>query len=71
MSAALASKGLSRPPDQTPLEFAEATALPEVLAITKAYNRVRFGARALTGAEAEEVERQLLTLERQQIIRDE
>ncbi|HEY0173035.1 MAG TPA: DUF3488 and transglutaminase-like domain-containing protein [Pyrinomonadaceae bacterium] len=71
MSAALASRGLSRPPDQTPLEFAEATASPEVLAITNAYNRVRFGARDLTGAEAEEVERQLLTLERQQLIRDE
>ena len=59
MSAALASKGLSRPADQTPLEFAEATGSPEVLAITNAYNRVRFGARDLTGAEVEEVERHL------------
>ncbi|MFN2414327.1 MAG: DUF3488 and DUF4129 domain-containing transglutaminase family protein, partial [Pyrinomonadaceae bacterium] len=71
MSASLASRGLSRRPEQTPLEFAEAVGAPEVLSITNAYNRVRFGARDLTGAEAEEVERQLLTLERQQLIRDE
>ena len=72
MSASLAARGLSRRPDETPLEFAEAVGTPEVLTITEAYNRVRFGARDLTGAEAEEVERQLLTLEaRQQIIRAE
>ncbi|HEX8557821.1 MAG TPA: DUF3488 and transglutaminase-like domain-containing protein [Pyrinomonadaceae bacterium] len=72
MTEALAARGVRRRPDETPLEFAEAVGAPEVLAITKAYNRVRFGARDLTGAEAEEVERQLLTLEgRQQLIRAE
>ncbi|HEX6185372.1 MAG TPA: transglutaminase domain-containing protein, partial [Pyrinomonadaceae bacterium] len=59
MSATLAARGLSRRPDETPLEFAEAVGTPEVLSITEAYNRVRFGARDLTGAEADEVERQL------------
>ena len=72
MSTSLASRGMTRRPDETPLEFAETVGTPEVLAITRAYNRVRFGARDLTGAEADEVERQLLTLEgRQQIIRAE
>jgi hypothetical protein len=59
MTATLSSRGLSRRPDETPLEFAETVGTPEVLAITMAYNRVRFGARDLTGAEADEVERQL------------
>jgi hypothetical protein len=63
MTKALAARGLSRRADETPLEFAEAVGTPEVLAITKAYNRVRFGARDLTGAEAAEVERHLNTLE--------
>jgi transglutaminase-like putative cysteine protease len=72
MTATLGSRGLSRRPDETPLEFAETVGTPEVLAITMAYNRVRFGARDLTGAEADEVERQLTTLERrEQLIRAE
>jgi len=72
MTTALASRGLSRRPDETPLEFAEAVGTPEVLSITKAYNRVRFGARDLTGAEADEVERHLMNIEgRQPVIRAE
>ena len=67
MSATLASRGLSRRPDETPLEFAEAVGTPEVLAITRAYNRVRFGARDLTGAEADEVERHLRRMEEERV----
>ncbi len=63
MTAALGSRGLERRPDQTPLEFAETVGTPEVLAVTMAYNRVRFGARDLTGAEADEVERHLKKVE--------
>ena len=63
MSAALASRGLARRADQTPLEFAEAVGRPEVLAVTRAYNRVRYGAQDLTRAEAEEVERHLRRME--------
>jgi hypothetical protein len=59
MAAALGGRGLVRRTDQTPLEFAEAVGTPEVLAITEAYNRVRYGAHDLTRAEAEEVERHL------------
>ena len=63
MTATLAARGLRRRTDQTPLEFAEAVASPEVLAVTRAYNRVRYGAQGLTSAEAEEVERHLRRIE--------
>jgi hypothetical protein len=59
MTAALSARGQVRRADQTPLEFAEALGTPEVLAVTRAYNRVRYGAQDLTRAEAEEVERHL------------
>lgn len=57
MTAALDSRGLRRNADQTPLEFAESIGTPEVLSITRAYNRVRFGAQGLSKAETAEVER--------------
>jgi protein-glutamine gamma-glutamyltransferase len=63
MTAALDARGLRRDAHQTPLEFAEAVGAPEVLSITRAYNRVRFGARGLTNAEAAEVERCLHRME--------
>jgi protein-glutamine gamma-glutamyltransferase len=63
MTTALASRGLTRRADQTPLEFAEAVGTPEVFAVTRAYNRVRYGAHDLTRAEAEEVERHLRRME--------
>ncbi|HYY94405.1 MAG TPA: DUF4129 domain-containing protein, partial [Pyrinomonadaceae bacterium] len=63
MTEALAARGLQRRADQTPLEFAETTGTHEVLVITQAYNRVRFGAQHLTSAEAAEVERSLRSME--------
>jgi transglutaminase-like putative cysteine protease len=66
MTALLASRDVRRRADETPLEFAETVGTPEVLAITKAYNRVRFGARDLTSAEAVEVERCLQRMEGRQ-----
>jgi transglutaminase-like putative cysteine protease len=63
MTAALDSRGLRRNADQTPLEFAEAVGTPEVISITRAYNRVRFGSRGLSNAEAAEVERCLHRME--------
>lgn len=63
MTATLASRGLKRRADQTPLEFAESVGNSEVLAVTRSYNRVRYGAHDLTRAEAEEVERHLLRIE--------
>src|SRR5829696_8993791 len=63
LTAALAARGLTRRADQTPLEFAEAVGGSEVLAVTRAYNRVRYGAHDLTRAEAAEVERHLRRME--------
>ncbi|HVF68580.1 MAG TPA: DUF3488 and transglutaminase-like domain-containing protein [Pyrinomonadaceae bacterium] len=63
MTTALDSRGLRRSADQTPLEFAESVGTPEVLSITRAYNRVRFGTRGLSETEAAEVERCLRRME--------
>ena len=63
MSAALAARGLKRATDQTPLEFAATIGLPEALFVTRAYNRVRFGAHNLTPADVERVETWLQNLE--------
>ena len=63
MTDALEARGLCRRADQTPLEFAEAVGATEVFTITKAYNRVRFGAQHLSNAEAADVERCLRSVE--------
>jgi transglutaminase-like putative cysteine protease len=63
MSRALDARGLRRAPAQTPLEFAATTGLPEALFVTRAYNRVRYGAQNLTPAEAARVEHWLQRLE--------
>ena len=64
MTRALAARNLRRAPDQTPLEFASTLDAPEALLITRAYNRVRFGARRLTQAETARVEEWLQKIER-------
>ena len=63
MSKALAARGLERAPAQTPLEFATTTGLPETLLVTRAYNRVRFGAHDLSPVDAKRVETWLQSLE--------
>jgi protein-glutamine gamma-glutamyltransferase len=63
MSKALAARGLERAPAQTPLEFATTTGVPEALLVTRAYNRVRFGAHDLSPADAKRVETWLQSLE--------
>lgn len=64
LTKALAKKGVRRAPSQTPLEFAVAVDSAEALKITESYNRVRFGANSLTDAEAAEIERYLLKIEK-------
>jgi len=64
MTRALASQGLRRAPDQTPLEFASTLDAPEALLITRAYNRVRYGARQLSPAETVRVEEWLQKIEK-------
>ena len=56
MQRILADKGWIREPNQTPLEFAYSSGIPEVVSITEKYNRVRFGEKNLTRNEADEIE---------------
>ncbi len=56
MQGILAGKGLSRPPHQTPLEFAHTAGIPEVVNITEKYNRVRFGEKGLSSNEVRDIE---------------
>jgi transglutaminase-like putative cysteine protease len=63
MTKALAAKGHARREHETPLEFAHAVGTPEVLAITRAYNGVRYGGRGLTDAESLNVEEWLRRVE--------
>ncbi len=64
----LSRKGFSRQPHQTPLEFAFALEMPEAVRITEKYNRVRFGEKNLTDAEAQEIEKWLKNLEDERVI---
>ena len=61
--ALLERRGIQRNPDLTPLEFATGVGLQPALAITRAYNRVRFGGQELSRAELREIERTLSELE--------
>jgi transglutaminase-like putative cysteine protease len=62
--AALAKQGIKREPHQTPLEFASRVGLNEASAITKAYNRVRYGEEKLSAAERKQIDALLSSLER-------
>jgi hypothetical protein len=64
MTKALEARGFHRTNDQTPLEFALSIGMPEVLTITRAYNRVRYGAHDLTPAEMDKIESWLQRMER-------
>jgi transglutaminase-like putative cysteine protease len=63
MTRALAERGVRRREYETPLEFAAASGSAEVLLLTEAYNRVRFGGRGLTREERAEVEKYLERIE--------
>jgi len=60
---ALEKQGIKREACQTPLEFATATGAAEAHAITKAYNRVRFGHEKLSAAESHALDQALAKLE--------
>src|SRR6266852_5500436 len=64
LTALLEKRGARRPPHQTPLEFAAALGINEASTITRAYNRVRFGAEKLSAAERTRIEEMLAELER-------
>jgi transglutaminase-like putative cysteine protease len=61
--ALLARRGVKRDPDLTPLEFASGLDFQPALAITRAYNRVRFGGQELSPAELREIEQALAEFE--------
>lgn len=63
----LEKQGLKREASQTPLEFAASLGLNEALAITDAYNRVRFGEERLSAAEGEQINHLLSQLERNRV----
>lgn len=60
----LEQRGLKRDANLTPLEFATGLELQPALAITRAYNRVRFGGHQLSTAEVREIEQTLRELEK-------
>jgi protein-glutamine gamma-glutamyltransferase len=62
--ALLEKRGAKRAPFQTPLEFASLVGMSEALAITQAYNRVRYGEEKLSALERTEIEELLSVLER-------
>jgi transglutaminase-like putative cysteine protease len=66
LTALLAQQGIQREPNLTPLEFASVLDFQPALAITRAYNRVRFGGQQLSNSELQEIERKLNQLERLQ-----
>ena len=59
----LEERGFKRVPDQTPMEFATRLGWKEVIRITQAYNRVRYGADRLAPAESRQIEEWLHGLE--------
>ena len=65
LTALLEKRGAKRPSHQTPLEFASLVGMSEALAITQAYNRVRYGAEKLSASERKQIESMLAELERQ------
>jgi transglutaminase-like putative cysteine protease len=56
-------RGVSRDKHLTPLEFANTLRSNDVMVITRAYNRVRYGGQKLSPIERKEVERALFALE--------
>jgi transglutaminase-like putative cysteine protease len=61
--ALLERQGIKREPHQTPLEFAFAVGNSEAAAITKAYNRVRYGEEQLSVLERRQIDELLSRLE--------
>jgi hypothetical protein len=65
MQHLLAQKGIVRAPGQTPLELAVSTGLAEVLQLTTAYNRIRFGGGEVSRDEVMRLSETLAALRRQ------
>jgi hypothetical protein len=64
LMSAMEERGVARDQHLTPLEFADTVKSKEVLLVTRAYNRVRFGKERLSATETKDVERALVVLEK-------
>lgn len=60
----LAARGHVRPSHQTPLEFARALGIPEVVSVTRFYNSVRFGSAVLSDQDVVSIESSLKAVDR-------
>lgn len=67
MQMILDQKGARRKEYETPLEFAHALAIPEVVSITERYNQVRFGGKDLKSEEAAKIEDWLRELKEKEL----
>ena len=63
LTSLMEQRGVSRDKHLTPIEFANTLRSNDVMVITRAYNRVRFGGQKLSATERKEVERALFALE--------
>ena len=63
LTSLMEQRGVSRDKHLTPIEFANTLRSNDVMVITRAYNRVRFGGEKLSPTERKEVERALFALE--------
>ena len=63
LTSLMEQRGVSRDKHLTPIEFANMLRSNDVMVITRAYNRVRFGGQKLSATERKEVERALFALE--------
>ena len=63
LTSFMEQRGVSRDKHLTPIEFANTLRSNDVMVITRAYNRVRFGGQKLSATERKEVERALFALE--------
>ncbi|MBI3397853.1 MAG: DUF4129 domain-containing protein [Deltaproteobacteria bacterium] len=63
----LSKKGKIKPPEKTPLEFANTIALPEMKIITEIYYAVRFGGCWLTDKEQSEIQTYLTKIKKTKI----
>jgi transglutaminase-like putative cysteine protease len=64
LMSAMEQRGVARDKHLTPLEFADTVKSNEVLLITRAYIRVRYGKERLSATETKEIERALFAIER-------
>lgn len=69
MLNSLARREQVRAEYQTPLEFAASTKTPEVLAVTDAYHRVRYGKQVLSTMELSDIEIDLQRIEQENVVR--